>query len=156
VALVTGGSRGLGYLVARELLRRGARVALCARHDRDVREAVAALSAEGAVQGRACDVTDADAVQDLVHETTQRLGPIDVVVNNAGEMTVGPLAHMTRADFEQAMAVHYLGPLNVVLAVLPAMRAGGAGASPTSPRSRDWCRSRTWPPTSPASTPSSA
>lgn len=58
---------------------------------------------------------------------TQRLGPIDVLVNNAGQMLVGPAQHMTRADFQAAMDVHFGGPLNTMLAVLPGMRARSLG-----------------------------
>lgn len=122
VALVTGGSRGLGAGIAHELLHNGAHVVLCARHEEEVDRAVRHLARSGRVHGRVCDVTDRADVSALVLETERRVGAIDVLVNNAGQMLVGPLQHMTRADFDDAMAVHFGGALNTILAVLPAMR----------------------------------
>jgi NAD(P)-dependent dehydrogenase (short-subunit alcohol dehydrogenase family) len=127
VALVTGGSRGLGFVVGRELLQHGAKLAFCARDPGEVDAAQAALSAHGTAHGFVCDVTDQAAVARLVADATGRLGPLDIVVNNAGQMVVGPLQHMTRADFAAAMDVHFGGALNVILAVLPGMRARRRG-----------------------------
>lgn len=122
VALVTGGTRGLGFLIARELLQQGVRVAICARDEEEVREAVESLQEHGRVHGITCDVTDADAVHAMVGEVMSVLGPIEIAINNAGQMMVGPVEHMQPRDFHHAMAVHFGGPLNVVHAVLPAMR----------------------------------
>lgn len=117
---MTGGSRGLGLAIADELRRAGAEVAFCARDEDEVARAARSLGSHG-VRGHVCDVTDPEAVTRLV-AGVERLGGIDVLVNNAGQMTVGPLAHMTRADSHSAMAVHYGGPLNTILAALPGMR----------------------------------
>jgi short-subunit dehydrogenase len=68
-------------------------------------------------------VTDRAQVAELVEVVTRRFGPVDVLVNNAGVIQVGPLEVMTLEDFEQAMAVHFWGPLYTTLAVLPQMRA---------------------------------
>ena len=126
--LVTGGSRGLGLLVARELAREGARVAITARDAATLARAREDLARHGApVLALPCDVGDREAVEQLVRETTQRLGPIDALVNNAGTITVGPIDEMTIEDYQVALATHFWGPLYTILAVLPAMRARRAG-----------------------------
>jgi NAD(P)-dependent dehydrogenase (short-subunit alcohol dehydrogenase family) len=127
-ALVTGGSRGLGLLVARELAAHGARVAICARDAAEVGRAVEDLASRGAeVFGAPCDVTDRAAVEALVAAVAERFGEVDVLVNNAGSIEVGPMEVMTRDDYERAMATHFWAPLTATLAVLPGMRERGHG-----------------------------
>ncbi len=122
--LVTGGSRGLGLVLAREFAEEGARVAICARDNQELERARRDLSARGAeVFAFPCDVTDRAQVAELIEVVTRRFGRIDVLVNNAGVIQVGPLEVMTLEDFEQAMNVHFWGPLYTTLAVLPQMRA---------------------------------
>ena len=122
--LVTGGSRGLGLVLAREFADEGARVAICARDNQELERARRDLSARGAdVFAFPCDVTDRAQVSELIEVVTRRFGQIDVLVNNAGVIQVGPLEVMTLEDFEQAMNVHFWGPLYTTLAVLPQMRA---------------------------------
>jgi short-subunit dehydrogenase len=122
-ALVTGGSRGLGLVLARQLASEGARVAICARDREELERAVADLRQRGAeVFALPCDVTDRRQVKELIEVVTDRYGGVDVLINNAGVIQVGPLEVMTLEDFEQAMAVHFWGPLYTMLAVLPQMR----------------------------------
>jgi NAD(P)-dependent dehydrogenase (short-subunit alcohol dehydrogenase family) len=123
VVLITGGSRGLGLLLARRFGQEGARVALCARDRNELARAEEELSHRGVeVMSVVCDVSDPEDVDRLVAQVEQQWGPVDVLVNNAGVIQVGPLEEMTIADFEQAMGVHFRGPLYTSLAVLPAMR----------------------------------
>lgn len=126
LALVTGGSRGLGLALCHELLRRGAQVAFCARDADEVARAERQLERHGFARGFLCDVTAPGAVEDLVAEV-ERSAPIDVLINNAGQMTVGPLVHMTRQDFDDAMDLHFGGALNTILAVVPRMRTRSRG-----------------------------
>ena len=127
-ALVTGGSRGLGFAVAEELASRGARVAICARGHEALAEARSRLEARGAdVLAHPCDVGDRAQVDGLVAAVDSRFGPIDVLVNNAGVITVGPVRALTPEDFEQAMRIHFWGTLHPILAVLPQMLERGAG-----------------------------
>jgi NAD(P)-dependent dehydrogenase (short-subunit alcohol dehydrogenase family) len=126
--LITGGSRGLGFALARELVGRGARIALCGRDPDALGRARAELERDGAVVLAArADVTDRAQVEALVARVQARLGPIDILVNNAGIVTVGPLTEMTLEDFEEAMRTHFWGPLYTTLAVLPQMRQRGGG-----------------------------
>lgn len=128
VALVTGGSRGLGLLLARELGQRGCRVAICARHLGELDRAQRYLEAHGAeVMAIRCDVTDQADVHEMVRQIGGRFGEIDILVNNAGVIQVGPVSSMTVEDFEQAMAVNFWGSVYTTLAVLPAMRARRRG-----------------------------
>lgn len=124
VVLITGGSRGLGLLVARELGRRGARVAICARDAAELERAKSLLAAQRvAVLTVPCDISQPGQVQDAVAKVERALGPVEVLVNNAGIATVGPVEAMTEADYAKAMGVHFWGPLHSTMAVLPGMRA---------------------------------
>ncbi len=124
VVLITGGSRGLGLALARELAAKGARLVICGRTAEDLVWAKQDLEQRGArVLALPCDVTDPAQVARLVADARLQLGPIDVLVNNAGIISVGPVEAMTRADFEQVMAVNFWGAVNATMAVLAAMRA---------------------------------
>ena len=137
VALVTGGSRGLGFLIARELIDAGCDVAICAR-DGDELEAARArlfIRSRGIAGGRGgrvlvlpCDVSDRAMVDEMVLDESTELGPIDILVNNAGVIMVGPEASMLDEDYDEAMGVNFGGMLNVTRAVLPSMRARGRGS----------------------------
>lgn len=129
VALVTGGSRGLGFLLARDLGRAGCRVAICGRDEAALDWARAQLEGESIrVLTRRCDVANREQVEGFVEETRRELGPIEVLVNNAGIMEVGPVQHMRYEDFQAAMAVMFWGPLHTTLAVYPEMIQRGGGA----------------------------
>jgi NAD(P)-dependent dehydrogenase (short-subunit alcohol dehydrogenase family) len=121
--LITGGSRGLGLVLAREFAREGARVAICARDSRELERARADLSGRGAqVLAVPCDVTDKAQVSELTQIVRDRFGRIDVLVNNAGVIQVGPMEVMTLEDYDEAMRTHFWAPLYATLAVLPEMR----------------------------------
>jgi NAD(P)-dependent dehydrogenase (short-subunit alcohol dehydrogenase family) len=126
--LITGGSRGLGLVLAREFAKRGARLAICARDPHELERARADLVSRGAeVFAFPCDVTERAQVQEWVRLCARRFGSIDVLVNNAGVISVGPIDVMTLADYEEAMRVHFWGPLHAILAALPEMRRAGGG-----------------------------
>lgn len=124
VVLITGGSRGLGLVLAREFAAQGARLAICARDGAELRGAEKDLTERGAeVLTVRCDVTDHSAVEATVEAVIQRFGQIDVLVNNAGVIQAGPAEEMTREDFEQGLNTHFWGPFNCITAVLPLMKA---------------------------------
>ncbi|HYP01981.1 MAG TPA: SDR family NAD(P)-dependent oxidoreductase [Pyrinomonadaceae bacterium] len=126
--LITGGSRGLGLVLARELARAGARLSICARDPRELERARLDLARRGAeVLAFPCDVTERAQVEEWVRISEQRFGGVDVLVNNAGVIQVGPIEVMTLADYEEAMKVHFWAPLYTTLAVLPLMRRKGSG-----------------------------
>ena len=126
--LITGGSRGLGLALAREFARYGCRLALCARDAAELARAKALLEEQEAeVFTSVCDVSDPSQVDSLIGEVTAHYGQIDILVNNAGIIEVGPVQNMTRADFEEALAVDFWGVLHPILAVLPQMRKRRSG-----------------------------
>lgn len=124
VVLITGGSRGLGYALVEEFARQGARIAICARHEHGLQAAYQKLTPQGVelftVQ---CDVTRQEQVQAMVEQVTAHYGEINVLVNNAGIITVGPLEAQTQQDFEESMNVMFWGAYYTIMAVLPQMRA---------------------------------
>jgi short-subunit dehydrogenase len=128
VALVTGGSRGLGLLLAKELGLAGCRVAVCARGAEQLREAKAWLKrAEVEAETFVCDVSQRGAVDALVEAVEARLGAVDVLVNNAGTIQVAPIENSTLEDFEAAQGAMFWGPLHTTMAVLPGMLRKGKG-----------------------------
>ncbi|HJQ26796.1 MAG TPA: SDR family NAD(P)-dependent oxidoreductase [Blastocatellia bacterium] len=127
VVLITGGSRGLGLLLARELAGEGARLAICARDEDELQRAQEELGALTEIIAIPCDVSDRRQVETFVQAAQNHFGQIDVLVNNAGTIAVGPMDVMTVEDYEQAMRVHFWGPLYAVLAVLPEMKRRGTG-----------------------------
>jgi NAD(P)-dependent dehydrogenase (short-subunit alcohol dehydrogenase family) len=126
--LITGGSRGLGLVMARELAREGAQIAICARDVEELERARMDLVRRGArVQAVSCDITDRAQVEEMVREVREHFGRIDVLVNNAGVIEVGPVEVMTLEDYEEAMKTHFWGPLYTTFSVLPEMRERGEG-----------------------------
>lgn len=128
VAVITGGTRGLGLVLARQLIERGAAVAICSRDQQEVDKAREELLQKGGVVfAAACDVTDRDHLVAFLEETERELGAIDVLINNAGQIQVGPMELMNTDDYEAAMRVHFFAPLHATLAVLPSMRERRSG-----------------------------
>jgi NAD(P)-dependent dehydrogenase (short-subunit alcohol dehydrogenase family) len=128
VVLITGGSRGLGLALAREMAARGARLAICGRDTETLERARASLTRIGAeVVAIPCDITSRESVQALVERVRRELGAVDVLVNNAGVIEVGPSELMSLADYEEAMATNFWGMLYPTLAVLPEMRERQSG-----------------------------
>jgi NAD(P)-dependent dehydrogenase (short-subunit alcohol dehydrogenase family) len=128
IVLITGGSRGLGLLLAREFAGHGATVAICGRDADALGRARDDLQRRGArALAVPCDVTRPEEVDALVGRVRRELGPLDVLVNNAGGITVGPLETMTREDFAEALQVNFWGGVHTTLAVLPEMRRRRAG-----------------------------
>ncbi|MBR8740187.1 SDR family oxidoreductase [Nocardiopsis sp. MG754419] len=128
VALVTGGSRGLGLQLAREFGASGASVVICARGREDLDRAVAELTGRGVeAHGVVCDVTDPEEIEALLDAAVTRFGRLDVVVNSAGTMRVGPQETHSDADFAQAMDIMFWGPFHLSRAAVERMRAAGGG-----------------------------
>jgi NAD(P)-dependent dehydrogenase (short-subunit alcohol dehydrogenase family) len=128
VALVTGGSRGLGLLIARELAGEGCRLVICARDEQELERAREDLERRGAAAlAVPCDVGDRNQVTRMVDEAIRRFGRIDILVNNAGTIQVGPARSMTIEDYEEAMRVMFWGLVYPTLAVIPSMVGRGDG-----------------------------
>lgn len=130
VALVMGASRGLGLLIARELLERDHRVVICSRTRSDLeaaRDQLVALRPDAGVETRVCDVSDRAAVQGLVEDVESGVGPIEVLITVAGVIQVGPAAAMTFDHFDASLGIMLHGPINITLPVVERMRGRGHG-----------------------------
>ena len=123
VALITGGSRGLGLALAEEFARCGCKLVICARDPQELEQARQRLEANFGVEVLAvtCDVSDREQVEQMVDRATERFGGIDILVNNAGIITVGPLATQALEDFERSMDTIFWGTVYPTLAILPQM-----------------------------------
>lgn len=128
VALVTGGSRGLGLALARRFAREGCRVAICARDSQELERAKEDLLKRGAdVLAVSCDLTKRSDVEQMIEDVIAHFGSVDILVNNAGVIQVGPVEAMVIEDFEDAMNVIFWGTVYTSLALLPRFLARGRG-----------------------------
>ena len=128
VAIITGGSRGLGLVLARQICSQGGNVALIARDPEELARAKTDLAPrDGAVLTVECDLLDAAQIQSAVRQIIDRFGKIDILINNAGIIDVGPLEHMTQEDFERAMRLHFWAPFKLIAQIAPEMRRWGGG-----------------------------
>lgn len=127
VVVITGGSRGLGLVLARQLAERGALIGLLARDAIELARARQTISSQSLVQLVAADVTAPAQVEQAINAIVRRFGRIDVVVNNAGQILSAPFEDTSDADFKAMLDVHFWGTLNVTRAALPHLsREGGA------------------------------
>jgi NAD(P)-dependent dehydrogenase (short-subunit alcohol dehydrogenase family) len=118
-----GGSRGLGLAMVREFARHRAHLALLARDAEELGRAAADLLHFNArVSTRPCDVREPCEVEKTISAIAEKYARIDVLVNNAGIMLVAPCEAMAKADFEEAMQVHFWAPYYVTMAALPHLR----------------------------------
>ncbi len=126
-ALVTGGGRGLGRVIVQALVAAGARVAFCGRTQETLAETLAGLPADSAAHAVRADVTKTEDVARLVEEVTSRFGPIDVLVNNAGNFHYKPFLDHTAEDWDSSLAINMTASFLTCQAVLPAMLERGSG-----------------------------
>ena len=130
VAVVTGGSRGIGKAIASRLAQLGAAVSLCARNARALETTAAELSANGAtVRSQAFDVTNARDVASFIEATEKELGPISILVNNAGigGPGFGPVHEKSEDDWQRVLDTNLKSVFLVSKAVAPSMIARGRG-----------------------------
>jgi NAD(P)-dependent dehydrogenase (short-subunit alcohol dehydrogenase family) len=122
--LVTGGSKGLGAAIARELVEEGARVAICARNADEVRGAAEEI---GAAHAQAADVSDPEQVEDFVARSAEALGGIDFLVNNAGGAHPGTFETLTDENWIADLDVKLFSLIRCCREVLPHLRTAGGG-----------------------------
>jgi len=128
VALVTGGSKGIGKAVARGLVAEGAKVAICARTKGELDAAAAELAKpRGDVFAVAGDLTREADVKKIVETTVGHYGRIDILVNNAGAAPGGLLLDLTEDDWHKALELKFLGYVRCMKAVIPYMLKQGGG-----------------------------
>ena len=128
VVVITGGSRGLGLVLARYVCARGGNVALIARDPEELARAKTDLAPSGGktltIQ---CDLLDSGQIQLAVRQIIDRFSKIDILINNAGIIEVGPLEHMRPEDFDRAMRLHFWAPFELISQIVPEMRIWGGG-----------------------------
>ncbi|HEU4780609.1 MAG TPA: SDR family oxidoreductase [Steroidobacteraceae bacterium] len=127
VVVITGGSRGLGLVLARELASHGAALGLLARDAIELARARRTIDSGSLVQLLPADVTDAAQVERAFSTMLRRFGRIDVVINNAGQILSAPFHDTTPEDFKAMLDVHFWGTLNVTRAALPHLARHGDG-----------------------------
>jgi 3-oxoacyl-[acyl-carrier protein] reductase len=128
VALVTAASAGLGFAVARELLREGAKVAICGRSPERLRQAVAQLQTEGDVVGFETDVSDPAQVERLMADTVAHFGRLDILVTNAGGPPSGTFDQLDLLAYEKAMNLTLMSAVRLIHHALPHLRRSDAAA----------------------------
>jgi NAD(P)-dependent dehydrogenase (short-subunit alcohol dehydrogenase family) len=117
--LITGGSRGLGLVLARELASQGARLTIVARDDDELGRAAEELRTQGAdVLALSCDVTDAEQVERTVEAAVRHHGGLDVLINNAGSIQVAPAENMSVEDLKESLDIHLWAAVHTVRASL--------------------------------------
>jgi NAD(P)-dependent dehydrogenase (short-subunit alcohol dehydrogenase family) len=126
--LITGASSGIGLATAQLLAVHGARVALAARNEVALAEAVAELRAAGSeAVAITCDVTKDEDVHQMIDDVTREFGGIDVAINNAGRAIRSQVETLDIAAWQSIIDLNLYGPLRVIQAVVPVMRSGGGG-----------------------------
>ena len=130
VALVTGGSRGIGRAVVEALLGEGYAVAFCSRNPDAVADAQAALLARwpGKIAGETVDVRQQPQVASWIAAAADRFGRIDCLVNNAGLGTFGPVDEIAPESFREVLETNLFGPFYAIAAATPILRKQGGGS----------------------------
>lgn len=127
-ALITGGTRGIGFAIAEMLLARGARVFICGTSQNRIDAALTDLGAKGGrIEGTVCNVRSYQEVQELVREADQKLKGIDILVNNAGIGSFSHVAEMKPEDWLATIEINLNGVFYCCHEVVPLMKQRGGG-----------------------------
>lgn len=127
-ALVTGGTKGIGFMIAEQLVKAGAAVFICGRNRAELRDAVASLSAHGTAGGEICDVRNEDQVRMMIAECERLFGGVDILVNNAGVGFFGKTVEETSGEmFRQTIETNLNGVFYCCRYVIPVMKKRGGG-----------------------------
>jgi gluconate 5-dehydrogenase len=129
VAIVTGGTKGLGTAMAAGLASAGASVAVCGRSESEANEVAARLADDYGVQtlGVAADVTQTADIESLIRQVADRFGRLDILINNAGINIRGPIETLTLDEFRKVMQVNVDGMWETTRAAMPLLRQSPAG-----------------------------
>ena len=128
IAVVTGGSKGIGFVIAEELLKNGASVLICGRDKVDLKQALERLSASGRVDGEICDVRSEDQVRMMLDQCERLFGGVDILVNNAGVGYFGTtVEEMSGEEFRQTIETNLYGVFYACHHVIPMLKKRGGG-----------------------------
>ena len=127
-AVVTGGTKGIGYAIAEKLLEAGAKVFICARNKTELKRALSDLSQKGKAEGETCDVRSEDQVRMMLEECERVFGGIDILVNNAGIGIIGKtVEEMSGVEFRQTLETNLFGVFYACHYAVPMMKKRGGG-----------------------------
>ncbi|HZU59722.1 MAG TPA: SDR family oxidoreductase [Solirubrobacteraceae bacterium] len=129
-ALVTGGSRGIGFMIARGLLQAGARVVISSRKAGDLEAAAGELSQIGECEAIPADVSTPEGAAALGQAVRSRAEPLHILINNAGATWGAPLEEFPAAGWDRAMHTNLEGVFHLTVALLPALRAAASADDP--------------------------
>jgi NAD(P)-dependent dehydrogenase (short-subunit alcohol dehydrogenase family) len=129
-ALVTGGSRGIGLMIARGLVQAGARVLISSRKSADVQGAAAELSALGDCKAIPADISTPEGATALAAATVEHFGSLDILVNNAGAVWGAPLEEFPQAGWEKILHTNVEGVFHLTVALLGALREAATPEDP--------------------------
>ena len=127
VAVVTGGSRGIGRAIATALVAEGAKVAICGRDEASLAAAVRRLGESGHAVGRVCDVSQWNEVEEFFAFVDRELGGVDILVNNAGVGRFGPVDELSRSEWDEVIGTNLNGPFYCSRQAAPRMKQRGGG-----------------------------
>ena len=128
IVIVTGGTKGIGFAIAEELLRRGAKVLISGRDRSTLRDAVADLSSLGSCEGEVCDVRSEAQVKQLVDECLRVFGGVDILINNAGVGVFGKTVEETSPEeFRMVLETNLLGTYYACHRAIPEIKKRGGG-----------------------------
>ena len=128
IAVVTGGTKGIGFSIAENLLKKGAKVFVCARDKFDLKRALEKLSAHGQVDGEVCDVRSEAQVKMMLDECVRIFGGVDILINNAGVGFIGQtVEEMSPDDFRQTLETNLFGVFYTCHHAIPLMKKRGGG-----------------------------
>jgi len=130
VALITGGSAGIGKMIATGLAAAGARVYICGRNAEKV--AAAAASMDGEVIGIAADVSTIAGIETLIAKLKEREGAVHILVNNAGTLSDAPIDTFSEDDWDKVIDLNLKSPFFLIQKLLPLLRAGASAARPAT------------------------
>jgi NAD(P)-dependent dehydrogenase (short-subunit alcohol dehydrogenase family) len=127
-AVVTGGTKGIGFAIAEALVQAGAKVMICGRGKKELRYALDDLSALGQAAGEICDVRSEDQVRIMLGEAERRFGGVNILVNNAGMGIFGKtVEEMTADEFRETLETNLFGVFYSCHHVVPLMKRSGGG-----------------------------
>lgn len=127
IAIVTGGTKGIGRAIAEELLKAGAKVFVCARNRDELKRAVEEMSELGQVEGELCDMRSFEQVKMMLDECERKFGGVDVLVNNAGIGIFKSVEELTPEEFQAVLETNLFGVFYACHAAIPLMKRRGGG-----------------------------